>query len=840
MSNKTEEIKLTEEQLSELEQLQNPDSEWASKYAWDEEFQRHILSMMLNDREFLVQCDPLIEPGYFTNEVHQLTARLLKEHFKKHRVLPEPFFMTQEVQDNISRKPEKIQNHYHTELNAVYHYYKPGVSSRAAMRDKVTNFAKVQSMKEAFIKCLEMVKKEPENQDVWMSVYKILQHAMSIDYNFDAGLEYFLDFRARYQRAMQAKKDGQVFTTGYKSIDAGMLAGGPMRGELYAVMGMPGSGKTWRKGTRVLMFNGSTKKVEHVKVGDLLMGPDSTPRKVLHTHSLIDKVFEIKPIKGDSYFVNKKHILSLKNSHRQGAHRNDRPTNRRLNPPLSNHPSRMGKTNIYNISVEDWFKQSKHFKTKMKGWRTGVNWPTKEVTIDPYILGVWLGDGRSSCPEIINFDQLWQQLLHYNLPNNKHIPFDYKINDRKTRLEILAGLLDTDGHQSGNGYDFISKSKVLSEDVTFLARSLGLAAYYKPCKKKSQNGTEGTYYRVSISGNCDEIPVRIPYKKCSPRKQVKDVLLTGIEVIEHNKYDEFYGFEVDGDHLLMLDDFTVQHNSLTLVHTATENLIRDRKVLYISTEMAEDKIAQRFDAQLFSSAYDNFSINTMLSHQEEIFDEVDNLIETNEWTEDTNRLVIKQFPAGVLDIPMLRSYYQQLTMRGFKPDIVIIDYVGEMRDHPKMPTHESRFLIIRDLRGFAVEEDICCFTALQPNRSGREVQKVTEIDDDNLGDSYAQSRPLDGLYSINQTNDQKECGVGRIFVIKLRDGKSRYRFHVDYNHKTLKITEITAEEYMLRWQEYKHNKQEHTITNTMDGEAADIRKMEQALKKQGLKENTIE
>lgn len=516
-------VHLSEEDLSELDQLQNPDSQWTSKYAWDEEFQRHILSMMLNDREFLVQCDPLIEPGYFTNEVHQLTARLLKEHFNNRRVLPERFILTQEVQDNISRKPEKVQNHYHTELNAVYHYYKPGVDSRPVLRDKVTNFAKMQAMKQAFTKCLEMVKKDPENQAIWMGVYSILQHAMSIDYNFDSGLEYFLDFEARYKRAMEAKENGEVFTTGYESIDKGMLAGGPMRGELHAVMGMPGTGK-----------------------------------------------------------------------------------------------------------------------------------------------------------------------------------------------------------------------------------------------------------------------------------------------------------------------------SLMLVHAAVENIIRGRKVLYISTEMNEDKIAQRFDAQLLCNAYEDFSINNMFSHSEEIFDELEGLIKLNEWEDDKNRLVIKQFPAGMMDVAMMRSYHQQLVMRGFKPDIVIIDYVGEMKDHPKMPTHESRFLIIRDLRGFAVEEKVLCFTALQPNRSGREVQKVTEIDDDNLGDSYAQSRPLDGLWSINQTNDQKECGLGRVFIAKLRDGKSRYRFFVNYNYKTLKISEISFEEFKLRWQDYKHNKQEDVAANTMEGEASEIAKMEQALHKKGKKENTIE
>jgi hypothetical protein len=271
--------------------------------------------------------------------------------------------------------------------------------------------------------------------------------------------------------------------------------------------------------------------------------------------------------------------------------------------------------------------------------------------------------------------------------------------------------------------------------------------------------------------------------------------------------------------------------SLMLVHIAVENLKLGRKVLYISTEMNEDKIAQRFDAQLLCGAYPGFSINNMISHQDEIFDEMEGLVTANEWFDDKNRMVIKQFPAGMLDIPMLKSYHQQLVLRGFKPDIIILDYIGEMKDRVGVPIHESRFFIVRDLRGFSVEEQVCCFTAMQPQRAGREVLKLSEIDDDNLGDSYAQSRPLDGLWSINQTNDQKECGIGRVFIIKLRDGKSRYKFYVDYDQNTLKITELSFDAFKQRWNDYKHNKQEEVASHTMDGEAAEIAKMEQSLKR---------
>src|SRR5579884_2321848 len=67
-----------------------------------------------------------------------------------------------------------------------------------------------------------------------------------------------------------------------------------------------------RAGQLILMFDGSTKRVEDVVVGDLLMGPDSSPRVVLALAHGQQEMVEIRPIKGDPWVVNLDHILTLK------------------------------------------------------------------------------------------------------------------------------------------------------------------------------------------------------------------------------------------------------------------------------------------------------------------------------------------------------------------------------------------------------------------------------------------------------------------------------------------------------------------------------------------------
>ena len=122
-------------------------------------------------------------------------------------------------------------------------------------------------------------------------------------------------------------------------------------------------------------------------------------------------------------------------------------------------------------------------------------------------------------------------LIKYGLRDNeKFIPRDYLVNSREVRLAILAGLIDTDGSLISNCYEIAQKSERLAKDIVFLARSLGLAAYVKKCEKSDQFGTTGKYWRTHISGKIDAIPVLVSRKKAAIRRQIKDVLVTGIKV----------------------------------------------------------------------------------------------------------------------------------------------------------------------------------------------------------------------------------------------------------------------------------------------------------------------
>ena len=403
-------------------------------------------------------------------------------------------------------------------------------------------------------------------------------------------------------------------------------------GAAIAIHGPPGTGKCMVKDTPILMYDGSIKMVQDVKIGDLLMGDDSTPRTVLSLGSGKDNLYDIVPTKGEKYGVNSEHILCLKPS---GINRIRRLKNKdnstsfkveyfnkntfTINSKRFDNIDdandylniKSSENDIIEIPVKTLLKLPKYISEKLKGYSVGVNFPSKQVPFEPYIVGVWLGDGDSSTSRITNQDS---KVLHYlrnklaeynlnltynsgysyrigydlhrkdndsrnnkniflqilkdfNLLNNKHIPDIYKINDRNTQLELLAGLIDTDGNYSNKDkcYYITQKNKILSDDILFVCRSLGFSAYQKEiksaCTYKGER-KEGIYYTITISGNnLYEIPVKIIRKKVTEQRlQCKNTNVTGIKIISKG-YGDYYGFELDCNHRYLLGNFTVTHNT---------------------------------------------------------------------------------------------------------------------------------------------------------------------------------------------------------------------------------------------------------------------------------------
>lgn len=361
------------------------------------------------------------------------------------------------------------------------------------------------------------------------------------------------------------------------------------------ILGPPGHGKCLAKDTPVIMYDGTIKSVQNVKEGEKLMGDDSKPRNVISTCSGRETMYLVKQNYGDDYVVNESHILSLRlckdpiiiDKNLKNYFKLSWFSKEKINTKIfmynSNDKEKIyqnvqnfiktlpKKGSIIDINIVEYIKRNKYWKLAYKGYKVSVEFEECETEINPYFYGLWLGSKKvEDTLEIVkylncNISQNEINVINKNDSNVtvKNIPREYKINTKNNRLLLLAGIIDSCGYLYENSYEITLNNKILAEDIVFLTRSLGFKSNVKKCLKnsvKNQKKHNEVYYRVVFSGNIEDIPVEIENNKKSNNFYSYDNLSYDIRVkkLEENEY---YGFQIDGNHRFLLGDFTVTHNT---------------------------------------------------------------------------------------------------------------------------------------------------------------------------------------------------------------------------------------------------------------------------------------
>lgn len=221
--------------------------------------------------------------------------------------------------------------------------------------------------------------------------------------------------------------------------------------------------------------------------------------------------------------------------------------------------------------------------------------------------------------------------------------------------------------------------------------------------------------------------------------------------------------------------------SLWLVNQAVQSMIEGRKVLYVSLEMSEDKIAQRFDSVatlIPQGQLKDPSAQLKVGERLSIFQ--------NNFPD--SKLVIKEFPTGQATVNTLRALMVQLkNYEDFEPDVVIVDYLELMRPvRENQHEYQAQQRIAEELRGLAMENKFLVWTATQTNRQGRAVKVITDAE---LGDSYGKIRTCDFAVSLNQSEEEFDTGRMRAYVVKSRNGRPRFTVPMEVDYNILKMVE---------------------------------------------------
>lgn len=327
------------------------------------------------------------------------------------------------------------------------------------------------------------------------------------------------------------------------------------------------------KDTPIILWDGSIKKSQEIALGDILIGDNGERRIVEKLFTGEDELYEIIQGNGEKYIVNSKHTLALKfvGENKPTWHEglnswkiywfdmNEKKRKTKafkisnihdkasLKLKAEQYIQSLNLEKVILLTVDDYNSLDKWSKKDLYGYKTstGINYCYQDIDMDPYILGLWLGDGTHTHPiiasndiEIQDYVMNWcsnndaevvkegkyklrirrkgysygretvdgvvynekqiiedksnpftNQLKKYNLLGNKHIPSEFMMNSRENRLKLLAGIIDTDGHvpkdQEGKRVVIIQVNEMLSKQIILLAKSLGFLVNYVIRQRKN-------------------------------------------------------------------------------------------------------------------------------------------------------------------------------------------------------------------------------------------------------------------------------------------------------------------------------------------------------------------
>ncbi|WP_367182783.1 DnaB-like helicase C-terminal domain-containing protein, partial [Sulfurovum sp.] len=283
--------------------------------------------------------------------------------------------------------------------------------------------------------------------------------------------------------------------------------------------------------------------------------------------------------------------------------------------------------------------------------------------------------------------------------DNKHIPQSYLTGNKEQRLALLSGLIDSDGYYDDKYHvmEIVQKREMLARQIKFLADSLGFRVSFVKKKATIKSiGYESDVYRVRIVGHLDMIPTRIVRKQARPLLSEREHMHTGIKV-EYDKVDEYYGFVLDGNHLFLLEDMTVTHNTALVLNMALKAIERNEGVAFFSLEMPAEQLMLRLLSAKTSIPLQQLRVGDLRDEQwTQLSSATDELSQKKLFVDD----------GGYATIHHVRSKLRKLKAQHPEISVAIIDYLQLMSGEGKEGRQQEVSEISRGLKQLARELQI--------------------------------------------------------------------------------------------------------------------------------------
>ena len=234
--------------------------------------------------------------------------------------------------------------------------------------------------------------------------------------------------------------------------------------------------------------------------------------------------------------------------------------------------------------------------------------------------------------------------------------------------------------------------------------------------------------------------------------------------------------------------------SLYMCHVAASSLVEGRNVLYITMEMAEERIAERIDANLL-----NVPIDQLDSMSKDMFTEkVNNLARKT-----TGRLIVKEYPTGSAHAGHFRALLNELKLKKqFEPDVIFVDYLNICASSRMkamggaINSYTYIKAIAEELRGLAVEFDLPIFSATQTTRSG---YSNSDVGLEDTSESFGLPATADLMFALISTEELEKDGQMMVKQLKNRynDPTQHKRFVIGVDRSKMCLYDVEESQQNL-------------------------------------------
>ena len=572
-------------------------------------------------------------------------------------------------------------------------------------------------------------------------------------------------------------------------------------------------------GSKVLMADGSWKNIEDVTVGEYVLSPQYDGSVVSNriTDTMKFKNRDIYSVKSRG----RRQSISYRASHNHIL-------------PIIEVCGKKNRSRVINISIDDYNAKSENWKRQTKIFTSpAYDLMPKDFILHPYIVGVLLGDGScvnhpsitSADPELfLELEKLGlkmgpaqkkigteaisrytngqstkdvREVLSCDESHFKFVPKQYFLGSLEQRLELLAGLIDTDGTFE----EFSSTSLQLARDFRSLVYSVGGVASINE-RTTSYNGgiTNFIGYLVHYSFAENRPNVRLKRKQQRIRnmgwKNPRNIQFE----VEYDKKDTVYGFTLDGEtQWYITDDYIVTHNTgkSIIMHNIGVNAYlgpnnpfiplervaqnSGYNVLYFSLEMPKESIERRIDSCMGELYYKQIRDGALSIEDKKKYYR---LLKFQE--QYSKRFHIVDIPSGATTRE-IELKFVEIRDNQFKPDLVIVDYMGIMSSNNPEGKSDWEMLgeITKELHEFARVYEVPVITGSQVNRpkeAGKQEYSTNRIARSGMATTNANI-----IVQIGCRGDDEYLRSDMpMFITKMRDGE-KGAFTLSKNFAKMKV-----------------------------------------------------